>query len=219
MSVPDSCQHVITGFNDLVGDEFEIQLGKMLDAQKNTGAIKPYLGNKAVQWDRIDLNEVQQVALSRSDIERFRLRVGDLLVCEGGEVGRSAIWEGHLDECYYQKALHRLRPINGFHPRLMLEFLRYWMARDMLSEFISKTSIAHLTQEKLMAIPLPTPPSNEQNYMVSEILAQKQRQEQEEIELKKLKQLKQALMDDLLTGRVRVTSLLQAEANSQQFSI
>ena len=186
----------------------------MLDVQKNNGVMKPYVGNKAVQWDRIDLHEVQQVPLSHSDMKRFRLEAGDLLVCEGGEVGRAAIWEAQLDECYYQKAIHRLRPINGFNPRLMLAFLRYWITRDSLSEFISKTSIAHLTQEKLMTVPLPTPPSSEQNHLVTEILAHKHRQEQEEAELKKLTCLKSALMDDLLTGRIRVTSLLQTEASS-----
>lgn len=193
-----------------VGVEFEIQLGKMLDAQKNSGAMKPYLGNKAVQWDRIDPNEVQQMALSIADMERFRLRPGDLLVCEGGDVGRAAIWEEQLDECYYQKALHRLRPVNGFSTRLMLELLRYWMGRDVLFEYISKTSIAHFTQEKFASVPLPVPSTDEQSRLVSIVLAHKHRQEQEEGALKKLMEQKQGLMDDLLTGRVRVTPLLES---------
>ncbi len=197
-----------------VGEQFDIQLGKMLDGQKNAGVLKPYLGNKAVQWDRIDLGEVQQVRLSKSDLIRFRLQKGDLLVCEGGDVGRAAIWDNDLDECYYQKALHRLRPLRGYHPRLMLETLRYLMGRDALSEYISRTSIAHLTQEKLAAVPLPTPKVDEQERMVGEILTAKQRMETEESQLQKLRLLKSALMEDLLTGRVRVTPLL-AEAAQQ----
>lgn len=197
-----------------VGEQFEIQLGKMLDGQKNTGVLKPYLGNKAVQWDRVDLGEVQQVRLSKSDLIRFRLQKGDLLVCEGGDVGRAAIWDNDLDECYYQKALHRLRPLRGYHPRLMLETLRYLMGRDALTEYISRTSIAHLTQEKLAAVPLPTPKVDEQSRMVAEILTAKQRLETEESQLQKLRLLKSGLMDDLLTGRVRVTPLL-AEATQQ----
>ncbi len=193
-----------------VGEQFEIQLGKMLDSQKNAGVLKPYLGNKAVQWDWIDLGEVQQVRLSKSDLTRFRLQKGDLLVCEGGDVGRAAIWDDDLDECYYQKALHRLRPLRGYHPRLMLETLRYLMSRDALSEYISRTSIAHLTQEKLAAVPLPTPKVDEQERMVAEILTAKQRLETEESQLQKLRLLKYGLMDDLLTGRVRVTPLLEA---------
>jgi type I restriction enzyme S subunit len=191
-----------------VGSQFEIQLGKMLDAEKNVGVLKPYLGNKAVQWDRINLGEAQHVRLTRSDLQRFRLQQGDLLVCEGGEVGRAAIWDEELGECYYQKALHRLRPTRGYRPRLMLELLRYLMSKDALSEYISRTSIAHLTQEKLAAVPLPTPRSDEQDRLVATFLAGKHREQVEEAQLQKLRLLKSGLMDDLLTGRVRVTPLL-----------
>jgi type I restriction enzyme S subunit len=92
-----------------VGDEFSIQLGKMLDSEKNVGVPKPFLGNRAVQWGRIDLSDIGVVKLTPSDLQRFRLRDGDLLVCEGGEIGRAAIWRQLIEECYYQKALHRLR--------------------------------------------------------------------------------------------------------------
>jgi hypothetical protein len=50
---------------------------------------------------------------SSDEFEKFHLKVGDLLVCEGGEVGRSAIWDGSIPDCCFQKALHRLRPLNG----------------------------------------------------------------------------------------------------------
>jgi type I restriction enzyme S subunit len=97
----------------------------------------------------------------------------------------------------------------------MLEVLRYLIGRDALSEYISRTSIAHLTQEKLSTVPLPTPKGDEQVRLVTEILAAKQRQEAEESQLQKFRLLKSGLMDDLLTGRVRVTPLL-AEAAQQQ---
>src|SRR5215212_5797732 len=76
-----------------VGREFDVKLGKMLDAEKNIGIAKPYLGNRAVQWDRIDIRELRTVPMSRADLERYRLQKGGLLVCEGGEVGRAAIWD------------------------------------------------------------------------------------------------------------------------------
>jgi type I restriction enzyme, S subunit len=118
-----------------VGLEFEIQLGKMLDAEKNVGVPKPYLGNKAVQWDRIDISDLPMVPMTRADIEKFRLRKGDLLVCEGGEVGRAALWNAPIDECYYQKALHRLRPLRGFDSRLMVPLLQEWSGRGLLANF------------------------------------------------------------------------------------
>ncbi len=87
--------------------------------------------------------------------------------------------------------------------------LRYLMGRDALSEYISKTSIAHLTQEKLANVPLPTPNLNEQRRLVAAVVAANQRQEAEESQLQKFASLKAGLMDDLLTGRVRVTPLLE----------
>lgn len=87
-----------------VGREFTIQLGKMLDAAKNVGVLKPYIGNRAVQWGQINLEDLATVAMTPSDLKRFRLRRGDLLVCEGGEIGRAALWNEPIAECYYQKA-------------------------------------------------------------------------------------------------------------------
>jgi type I restriction enzyme, S subunit len=145
-----------------VGREFEVKLGKMLDAEKNLGVPKPYLGNRAVQWDRIDVSELPIVRLTNADMKRFRLRKGDLLVCEGGEVGRAAIWEAPIDECYYQKALHRLRPLHGFEPKVMVALLWRWSQRGALSNYVTQTSIAHLPREKFVEVPMPVPPAPEQ---------------------------------------------------------
>ncbi len=112
-----------------LGTEFSIQLGKMLDAEKNVGMPRPFLGNRAVQWGKIDLTDIGEVRLTPSDIQRFRLRHGDLLVCEGGEVGRAAIWRESIEECYYQKALHRLRPCRSYNVEFMLHCSIAWPRR------------------------------------------------------------------------------------------
>jgi len=187
-----------------VGHEFDIQLGKMLDAEKNRGVPKPYIGNKAVQWNRIEFGDLPMVPMSRSDLDRYRLIPGDLLVCEGGEVGRAAIWEGRIDECYYQKALHRLRPLRGFNPRLMVELLRYWSDQGLLANYVTQTSIAHLTREKFADVPMPVPQPDEQlaiatlfSDMDAEIVALETRRD-------KTRALKQGMMQELLTGRTRL---------------
>lgn len=189
-----------------VGQEFEVKLGKMLDAEKNVGILKPYLGNKAVQWNRIDINGLPTVRMTRTDIERFRLRKGDVLVCEGGEIGRAALWDAPIEECYYQKALHRLRPIHGFDSRLMVSLLRLWADRGLLANYVTQTSIAHLPREKFMEVPLPVPPLPEQRAiaaalsdMDAEITALEQRRE-------KTRALKQAMMQELLTGKTRLVA-------------
>ena len=141
-----------------VGNEFSIQLGKMLDSEKNVGVSKPYLGNRAVQWGRIDLSDLGVIKMTPSDLQRFRLRQGDLLVCEGGEIGRAAIWNEPIEECYYQKALHRLRPIRGYNVQLMLNVLQRLASTGFLTNFVTQTSIAHLPKDKFEKVPIPVPP-------------------------------------------------------------
>jgi type I restriction enzyme, S subunit len=187
-----------------VGCEFEIKLGKMIDAEKNLGVLKPYIGNKAVQWDRIDISDLPQVPMSRVDIERFRLQSGDLLVCEGGEVGRSAIWHSPIGECYYQKALHRLRPLRGFDSRLMAALLRQWSDRGQLVNYVTQTSIAHLPREKFLEIPMSVPPPSEQRAIataLSDVDALLAKLDQL---IAKKRELKQAAMQQLLTGQTRL---------------
>jgi type I restriction enzyme S subunit len=94
-----------------LGQVYETQLGKMLSQKAHTGqSPKPYLRNRNVQWGHIDLSELAYMDFNDREMKKFRLDKGDLLVCEGGFVGRAAIWIGELEECYYQKALHRVRP-------------------------------------------------------------------------------------------------------------
>jgi type I restriction enzyme S subunit len=187
-----------------VGREFEIKLGKMLDAERNTGGPKPYLGNKAIQWGRIDFNDLPTVPMTRADIESYRLREGDLLVCEGGEVGRAAIWHGPIDECYYQKAIHRLRALHGFEPSLMVGLLRRWADSGRLANYVTKTSIAHLPREKFLVITMPVPPQAEQR-LISQVLCDLDALvAQLDGLIAKKRNIKQAAMQELLTGKLRL---------------
>lgn len=187
-----------------VGREFSVQLGKMLDADKNFGIAKPYLGNKAVQWDQIDLVNLPTVPLSPRDLEKFRLEKGDLLVCEGGEVGRAAIWDAPMDECYYQKALHRLRPLREFDPRLMVAILRRWSQRGMFANYVTQTSIAHLPRDKFIEVPIPRPPLLEQRAIAAALSDVDALLDGLERLVAKKRNLKEAAMQQLLTGQTRL---------------
>jgi type I restriction enzyme, S subunit len=187
-----------------VGTEFSIQLGKMIDAEKNLGVLKPYLGNRAIQWGRIELNDIGLVALTPSDIQNFRLKAGDLLVCEGGEIGRAAIWNNQLPECYYQKALHRLRPIQGYDIHLMLYVLQYFADTNFLNNFVTQTSIAHLPKEKFVQVPLAVPPIEEQKLIARALSDIDALIEALEGAIGKKRHIKQGAMQELLTGKSRL---------------
>jgi type I restriction enzyme S subunit len=188
-----------------VGDEFSIQLGKMLDAEKNVGLPKPFLGNRAVQWGRIDLSDIGSIKLTTSDIQRFRLRAGDLLVCEGGEVGRAAVWCEPIGECYYQKALHRLRPKRGYNVKLMLNFLQRLASTGFLFNFVTQTSIAHLPKDKFQTVPLPVPPTKVEQENIAEALSDADALIESLDQLvEKKRHLKHGAVQELLTGKRRL---------------
>ena len=138
----------------------ESRLGKMLDQKQQTGKDpRPYLRNANVYWDRIDLQEVLQMDFNDSDREEFRLRRGDILICEGGEVGRSAIWNDELPECYFQKALHRVRPYQNAATPEYIVFLLLRLANiGALRDTASKMTFSHLTGVRLKALQIPVPP-------------------------------------------------------------
>jgi type I restriction enzyme S subunit len=188
-----------------VGNEFSIQLGKMIDSEKNVGVPKPYLGNRAVQWGRIDLDGVGVVKLTSSDLQRFRLREGDLLVCEGGEIGRAAIWHQPIEECYFQKALHRLRPVRGYNVQLMLNMLQRLASIGFLLNFVTQTSIAHLPKDKFETVPIPLPPTKAEQEAIAEVLSEANAliESLEQLIVKK-RHLNQGVMQELLTGKKRL---------------
>jgi len=104
---------------------YEVALGKMLDASRISGEhLRPYLRNVDVQWDRINVDGLPEMDFDTADRIRYGLSAGDLLVCEGGDVGRTAVWNGELEECYYQKAVHRLRPYSGSEIPRFLYYVR-----------------------------------------------------------------------------------------------
>ena len=148
-----------------VGELFEVQLGKMLSQKARTGKGScRYIGNKSVQWGRFDLSELLEMDFSLAEREKFALRVGDLLVCEGGEVGRSAIWRGEIENCYYQKALHRLRPrTNEITPEYMLQFMYWGNTKGLFAAMTGHSTIAHLPAVKLKSLQVPLPASTEQD--------------------------------------------------------
>lgn len=190
----------------LVGEVFDLQLGKMLSKASKIGHSPfPYLANRNVQWDEVDLSNLEWMDFNDNEREKFSLLPGDLLVCEGGESGRTAIWKGEMKNCYFQKAIHRLRPKDSqVLPDYMLRFMRQAFEHRFLTSFTSQTSITHLTREKFALLPLPLPKVEEQKAIVNALDSLDTRIRTEEAYRDKLKLQKQGLMQDLLTGKVRV---------------
>lgn len=136
------------------------RLGKMLDQKKMHGlSTYPYLANLNVQWNRLVLDDLRRMGFSAAEKEEFALNYGDLLICEGGEIGRCAIWRNELSDCYYQKALHRVRcDLELCVPEYLLWFFWFMAKNGGLKVHTSTATIAHLTGAKLKSLMVPTPP-------------------------------------------------------------
>lgn len=136
-----------------------LRLGKMLDKQKNTGNSVPYLGNINVRWFGFQLDALKLISVEAHERDEFRIMNGDVLICEGGEPGRSAVWAAGPTDIVYQKALHRVRP----HPEKLLPmwlamYMRHCCDEGLLDSFFTGSTIKHLTGVALakLAVPLPT---------------------------------------------------------------
>lgn len=153
-----------------VGDIADTQLGKMLSRKSIGGSDpKPYLRNQNVQWGRINLENVATMDFSDTELSKFALRQGDVLICEGGEVGRAAVWPADAPECYFQKALHRARPRRGVLPEYLRFAMEHMARSNWLDPFTSGSTIKHLPQEDLRLLPIPIPPTAEQRRIVDEL--------------------------------------------------
>ena len=157
------------------------RLGKMLDKGKEVGDCQfPYLANTNVQWGRFDLTALRTMDFSESDCEEFKLEDGDLLICEGGEVGRTAIWRGAHDRIYFQKALHRVRldPTAAV-PEYVFQFMWFMAKNGGFRDLTTSATIPHLTGVKLKRLRCPRPPLELQNRyaaIVKSVEQQKARQ-------------------------------------------
>ena len=146
------------------------RLGKMLDKAKNSGIPTKYLGNINVRWFSIDLEKTQEILVSEDEISELSLKIGDVLICEGGEPGRCAIWKQEQSEAIvFQKALHRARVSSDLIPEWLLYNLKNDADNLFLEQFFTGTTIKHLTGKALAKYLLRLPPVKEQTQIVRRV--------------------------------------------------
>ncbi|MCD8446761.1 restriction endonuclease subunit S [Tenacibaculum finnmarkense] len=147
----------------------ECRLGKMLDKAKNKGQFIDYLRNKNVRWFNIDFEDVHQMKVERSDLVKLKLEYGDILVCEGGEPGRAAIWKNERENIIFQKALHRIRLNSSVLPEYFLYNLKVDAVNESLNELFTGTTIKHLTGRAFSSYKILIPSIKEQTEIVKRV--------------------------------------------------
>ena len=136
------------------------RLGKMLDAHKDFGTNKArYLGNSNVRWFSFDLENLKEMDFSEDERVILELKAGDILMCEGGEIGRCAVWNNEVKGVFYQKAIHRIRVNRARLEPLYFVWLMYFFSKyGGFKDYVTSVTIAHLTGEKLRSMKIPIPP-------------------------------------------------------------
>lgn len=136
------------------------RLGKMLDSKRRKGECNyPYLANFNVQWFRFNLEKLNKMDFTKDEQLEFELQDGDLLVCEGGEIGRCAVWHNNLQPCFFQKALHRVRCDRTIiEPNYLAWWFRYNCDHEGFSSIVgAKATITHLPGVKLKQLKVCVP--------------------------------------------------------------
>ena len=190
---------------------YSVELGKMLDEKKNTGTNPlPYLRNQDVQWGSINIDGLPLIDIEPSEYERYTVKLGDLLVCEGGDVGRAAIWRHKGNRIGYQKALHRLRPESPSRDTAEFFFFSLMAAKALgvFEESDTKATISHLPAEKFRQYRFAFPPIEEQQEIAS-VLGEKLKRSSETISYAEntitlLQERRSALISAAVTGKIDV---------------
>lgn len=186
-------------------------LGLMLDEKQMTNVnVHEYLANKDVQWFSINETGLSEASFPLGSEQRYQIMDGDILICEGGEVGRCAVWHGASPHFYYQKAIHRLRVDKSIANPNFIAYQFFDKAKTTNFVEVRKgvSTIAHLPGDQLMRLKFTVPPLEEQNAIVdyldartaaiNAVLDTKHKQ------LDILKRRRQSLIYEYVTGKRRV---------------
>jgi type I restriction enzyme S subunit len=136
----------------------DLCLGKMLDQNKNRGVLMPYLANVNVRWGEFILGDLRDMRFEDHERERYGLKHGDIVMCEGGEPGRCAIWKEQIPGMMIQKALHRIRPKAGIDSAFLYYSFRYLGLLKGFDQYFTGATIKHLPGEKLAKVEVRIPP-------------------------------------------------------------
>ena len=187
-----------------LGELFYHTTGKALKKSNNKGSLRKYITTSNLYWNKFDFTEVREMSFTDDELDKCTIKKGDLVLCNGGDVGRAAIWNYNEDICY-QNHVSRLRPkIEGINNSLYLYLLMFYKEQGMLNG--KGVGITSLSANDLLSAIFPLPPLNEQNSIVTSIeniFEQIEHLDQEKSDLQTIiKQTKSKILDLAIHGKL-----------------
>ena len=187
-----------------LGELFYHTTGKALKKSNSKGSLRKYITTSNLYWNKFDFTEVREMYFTDDELEKCTIKKGDLILCNGGDVGRAAIWNYDEDICY-QNHVSRLRPkFEGINNSLYLYLLMFYKEQGMLNG--KGVGITSLSANDLLSAIFPLPPMNEQNSIVTSIetiFEQIEYFDQEKSDLQTaIKQAKSKILDLAIHGKL-----------------
>ena len=185
-------------------------LGKTKNPHQQSGTTCPYLCSINVYWDKIKLSDIKEMLFSDTDMKQYSVHKGDMLICEGGEAGRTAIYNGDIEPMYFQNALHRVRFYGNISARFYLHQMEFYKKTGMLNDHIKGETIQHFVLGKLQELIVPLPPLAEQQRIVEKLetlLPLVEQYSDAQIKLEKLNSeinglLKKSILQEAIQGKL-----------------
>ncbi len=187
----------------------ESVLGKMLCNENKGGySKKPYLKSKNIQWLNVDISDVEEMWFSDKELIQYRLKKGDLVLSEGGEVGKTCLWNEELEECYIQNSAHKVTVNTDNLSEFYLYLFFLYGNKGAFDAITNKVSIGHLTKDKLINLKCLCPPLSEQTAIVSFIESKSAKIDRaislQTQQIEGLKEYKSTLIDSAVTGKIKI---------------
>lgn len=189
---------------------YDICLGKMIQPNQKSYSetLEYYLCSLNVTWDGIDTSNLKEMWFSKDEKNRYSLRSGDLIVCEGGDAGRASIWDGSIENCYIQNAVHRVREKKNSSNKYLYYWLYFLKHSGYIDLICNKATITHYTYEKFSNTILIIPDLSEQyeiiNYLDKKILEINLIKKEIQEQIQKLREYRQSLIFEAVTGKIDV---------------
>ncbi|WP_020682660.1 restriction endonuclease subunit S [Marinobacterium rhizophilum] len=150
------------------GDIAQHNSGKTLDKGRNSGIARPYLTTSNLYWGRFELDSVREMLIKDEELDKCSATKGDLLICEGGDAGRAAVWNREHDVCF-QNHIHRARFFGAISPYYMFRVFEKLSATGEIDQYRKGVGISNMSGKALASVVLPLPPLAEQHRIVAKV--------------------------------------------------